>query len=172
MIRSYGGARSSAHLTLMKVNLGSATNALCNNRTFRHHHHLSWDSEPRAKHGKASGDKDAFKRAFQRGFKLRRRRTMCAASKSAVVDFLGPEGGRPRTARLQHPSRTEAPCAIAMQKRIWQSGLLACCGWRPMDPDRPFATVVGGKVIFAVLRYAWRGSAMPSIASRGSLRHD
>ena len=29
------------HLMLMKVNLGSATNALCNNRTFRHHHHLS-----------------------------------------------------------------------------------------------------------------------------------
>jgi len=37
---------------------------------------LEWDSEPRAKHGKASRDKDAFKKAFQRGLKLRRRRTM------------------------------------------------------------------------------------------------
>jgi hypothetical protein len=124
IMRSYGGARSSAHLMLMKVNLGSATNALCSNRTFRHYHYLS--------HGTPSRAQNTAK-AFQRGLKLRRRRTMCAASKSEIVMSLRWakrssislrfRRGRPRTARLQHHLRTEAPCAIAMRKEF---GKVAC----------------------------------------------
>jgi hypothetical protein len=166
------------HLMLMKVNLGSATNALCSNRTFRH---LSWDSEPRAKHGKASRDKDAFKKTFQRGLKLRRRRTMCAASKSEVVmslrwakrssislDLRAAGHGRLACSilyGLKH--RAQSRCEKNLAK--WPVSLL----WLVANgPRPPFRDRCRRKVIFAVLRHAWRGSGMPSIDSRGSLRHD
>ena len=172
------------HLMLMKVNLGSATNALCSNRTFRHHHHLSWDSEPRAKHGKASRGKDvqegisegAQVKAQENHVRGIQKRSRDAAEVGkAFIDFLGSEGasdaaGHGRLAcsilyGLKH--RAQSRCEKNLAK--WPVSLwwLVANGPRP-----PFRDRCRRKVIFAVLRHAWRGSGMPSIDSRGSLRHD
>ena len=93
----------------------------------------------------------------------------------AFIDFLESEGasdaaGHGRLAcsslyGLKH--RAQSRCEKNLAK--WPVSLL----WLVANgPRPPFRDRCRRKVIFAVLRHAWRGSGMPSIDSRGSLRHD
>lgn len=88
-----------------------------------------------------------------------------AGKRSSISLDLRALQTRPATDGLKH--RAQSRCEKNLAK--WPVSLLWLVANRPRPPFRDRCR---RKVIFAVLRHAWRGSGMPSIDSRGSSRHD